>query len=191
MAAHYENNHMLIKVTRKENMRPSLKIFITPIILSLLLIPALSIAESFTVIHVDDGDTIICENRDITIRVRLVGINAPETGKNKKDAGQPFSREAGLVLEKLVLDKVVDIKGFGLDDYNRVLAVVNSGGKNINLEMIRQGMAEVYKGSPPDGFSTELYRKAEKEAKAALRGIWSQGDNYVSPSQWRRTNREN
>jgi micrococcal nuclease len=172
-------------------MRPSLKLFITPIILSLLLIPALSAAEAFTVKHVDDGDTIICENRDITIRVRLAGINAPETGRNKKDADQPFSQEAKLVLEKLVLNKVVDIKGYGLDDYNRLLAVVNCGGKNINLEMIRQGMAEVYKGSPPDGFNTCLYRKAEKEAKGALIGIWSQGDKYISPSQWRRTNREN
>jgi len=171
-------------------MRRSLKLIITPVILLLLMIPALSPAESFTVKYVDDGDTIICENRDITIRVRLVGINAPETGRNKKDAGQPFSQESKLVLEKLVLKKVVDIKGYGLDDYNRVLAVVNSGGKNINLEMIRQGMAEVYKGSPPEGFNTEVYRKAEEEAKESLRGIWSQGDKYISPSQWRRTNRE-
>lgn len=168
-----------------------LKLFITPSILSILLIPALSAAEAFTVRHVDDGDTIICENRDITIRVRLVGINAPEKGRNKKDADQPFSQEAKLVLEKLVLNKVVDIKGYGLDDYNRILAVVNYAGKNINLEMIRQGMAEVYKGSPPSGFSNDLYRKAEKEARESLIGIWSQGDKYVSPSQWRRTNREN
>ena len=187
----YKNEHRLKRGNRRKKMRPLFKIFITSIIISLLLMPALSIAESFTVKHVDDGDTIICENRDITLSVRLVGINAPETGRNKKDADQPFSREAKLVMEKLVLNKVVDIKGYGLDDYNRVLAVVNPGGKNINLEMIKQGMAEVYKGSPPEGFNTDLYRKAEKEAKESLRGIWSQGDKYVSPSQWRRTNREN
>jgi micrococcal nuclease len=176
---------------RRQYMKVSSKLLIAFLFFSFLMIPVYSIAESFTARHVDDGDTIICENRDITIRVRLAGINAPEIGKNNKDDGQPFSREAKLVLEKLVLDKVVDIKGYGLDDYNRVLAVVSSGGKNINLEMIRQGMAEVYKGSPPKGFNTDLYRKAEKEAKESLRGIWSQGDKYESPSQWRRTNREN
>ena len=147
-------------------------------------------AESFTVKHVDDGDTIICENRDITIRVRLAAINAPELSRDKKESGQPFGREAKQVLEKLVLDKVVDIKGYGLDDYNRLLAVVNSSGKNINLEMIKQGMAEVYKGKPPQGFNTDLYRKAQDEAKKSLRGIWSQGDNYISPSEWRRTHAE-
>jgi micrococcal nuclease len=169
-------------------MRLSEKYFFT---LFIILIPAFSMAESFTVTHVDDGDTIICENRDITIRVRLVAINAPELSKNKKDADQPFGREAKLVLEKLVLDQVVDIKGFGLDDYNRLLAVVNSGGKNINLEMVQQGLAEVYKGNPPKGFNTELYRKAEKEARESKRGVWSQGDKYISPSQWRRTKKEN
>lgn len=167
-------------------MKTSFKTLIIPMIHLLLLIPTLSTAESFTVTHIDDGDTIICENRDITIRVRLVAINAPELSKNENDSGQPFSQEAKKVLEKLVLNKVVDIKGYGLDDYNRLLAVVNSGGKNINLEMIKQGMAEVYKGSPPKGFNTELYRQAEKEAKKSLRGIWSQGDEYISPSQWRR-----
>ncbi|MBN1625285.1 MAG: thermonuclease family protein [Deltaproteobacteria bacterium] len=154
--------------------------------ISLLLIPALAMAEAFTVTHVDDGDTLICENRDITIRVRLVAINAPELSYSKKQSAQPFSQEAKNVLEKLVLNKVVDIKGYGLDDYNRVLAVVNSDGKNINLEMIKQGMAEVYKGSPPKGFNTGVYKKAEKEAKNSLRGIWSQGNKYISPSQWRK-----
>ena len=171
-------------------MKQSFKIFAVPLILALLLFPSLVAAEAFTVTNVDDGDTIICENRDITIRVRLVAINAPELGRNKKGSGQAFSLESKQVLEKLVLNKVVDIKGYGLDDYNRLLAVVNSGGKNINLEMIKQGMAEVYGGKPPKGFNTDLYRKAEKEAKESGKGIWSQGKDYVSPSQWRRTQAE-
>jgi len=51
--------------------------------------------------------------------------------------------------------------------------------------MIRQGMAEVYRGKPPGGFNTELYLKAEKEARESGKGVWSQGDKYISPSQWR------
>jgi len=168
-------------------MESSLKIFLILTSQFLLFIPALSIAEHFTVAFVDDGDTIICENRDITIRVRLVGIDAPEIGKNKRYAGQPFSREAKLALEKLILKKVVDIKGYGLDDYNRLLAVVDSSGKDINLELVQQGLAEVYNGRSPNGLDLEPYRKAEKEAKGSLRGMWSLRDKYVSPGQWRRT----
>lgn len=168
-------------------MKLSFKIFSGLIIQFLLLIPALSHAEHFTVAYVDDGDTIICENRDITLRIRLVGIDTPEIGKNKRDEGQPFGKEAKLVLEKLVLHKVVDIFGYGLDDYNRLLAVVDLNGKNINLEMIIQGMAEVYTGKTPKKFNLEPYRKAEQAAKGSSRGMWSQGQGYVSPGQWRRT----
>jgi micrococcal nuclease len=168
-------------------MKSSLKMFFILTVQLLLFVPALSLAEHFTVAYVDDGDTIICENRDVTLRVRLAGINAPELGKNKKDDGQPFSREAKLVLEKLVLHKVVDIAGYGLDDYNRLLAVVNSNGRNINLEMVQQGMAEAYTGKSPKGFNIEPYSRAEQTARDTSRGIWSQGDKYVSPSQWRRT----
>jgi len=163
-----------------------------PIIAAIICLsfPALSWAEAFTVKYVDDGDTMICENRDITIRVRLAAINAPEVSRDKKAEGQPFSRESKQVLEKLILGKVVDIKGYGLDDYNRLLAVVNYNGKNINLEMIRQGMAEFYKRKPPKGLNTSLYENAEEEARRASRGIWSQGDKYISPSEWRRTRGE-
>jgi micrococcal nuclease len=168
-------------------MKLSFKTFSCLIIQFLLLIPAFSRAEHFTVAYVDDGDTIICENRDVTLRVRLVGIDAPETGKNKRDDGQPFGLQAKLVLEKLVLHKVVDVVGYGLDDYNRLLAVVDSNGKNINLEMVQQGLAEVYAGKPPKGFNIEPYRKAEQTARGSARGMWSLGSGYVSPGQWRRT----
>jgi len=171
-------------------MRLSLKILFILIIQFLLLIPTLSTAESFTVTYVDDGDTIICENSDMTIRVRLAGIDAPETARDKKDEGQPFSREAKEVLKKLILDKVVDVKGYGLDDYNRLLAVISLNGRNINLEMVQQGMAEAYIGKPPSGFDIQPYKKAEKEARGVLSGIWSQGDKYIRPSKWRKTRPE-
>jgi len=171
-------------------MKLSFKIILALTLQFLLFAPVLSHAEHFTVAYVDDGDTIICENRDITIRVRLVGIDAPEIDNKKKGTGQPFGQQAKLVLEKLVLHKVVDIFGYGLDDYNRLLAVVDTNGRNINLEMVMQGMAEVYKGRLPKGFNIEFYKKAEQEAKASSRGIWSQGDSYLSPGQWRRTHSE-
>ena len=49
----------------------------------ILLIPALSLAGQFKVIRVIDGDTILAEGHDIEIKVRLVGIDAPETSRKK------------------------------------------------------------------------------------------------------------
>ena len=35
-------------------------------------------------------------------------------------------------------------------------------------------------------FDSVPYWKAEEEARAAKRGMWAQGDKYVSPREWRR-----
>jgi len=43
----------------------------------------------------------------------------------------------------LILNKVVDIRGYGLDRYNRILGVIYLNSKNIDLEIIRAGLAEV------------------------------------------------
>ena len=98
----------------------------------------------------------------------------------KKGQKQIESQRARNYLAELVLGKVVDVKGYGLDQYERVLGVVFLKGKNINLEMVRAGVAEVYKGNHPVGLNLEPYRKVEEEARKAKRGIWA-FKNSASP----------
>jgi micrococcal nuclease len=130
------------------------------------------------------------EGHDIEIKVRLVGIDAPEISRKKREPGQSFSYQAKEFLADLVLNKPVDIKGYGLDRYNHVLGVIYLFGTNINIEMVRAGLAEVYRGKPPHGLDLTPYWEAEKEAKGAKRNMWSQGDKYISPKDWRRMKRE-
>jgi len=59
-------------------------------------------------------------------------------------------------------------------------------GKNINLEMVKAGLAEVYRGSLRKGFDSTPYFEREAEAREAKRGMWSPGDKYVSPNEWRK-----
>jgi micrococcal nuclease len=59
-------------------------------------------------------------------------------------------------------------------------------GKNVNLEMVQSGLAEVYREMPAAGLDMGPYWRAEEEAKAAKRGMWVQGDQCVSPREWRR-----
>ena len=82
---------------------------------------------------------------------------------------------------ELVLNKVVEIKGYGLDPYNRLLGVLFLKEKNINLEMIKAGFAQVSQGGMPKGFDSIPYLKAEKEAKDTNSGIWRLGDDGRSP----------
>jgi micrococcal nuclease len=91
-----------------------------------------------------------------------------------------------LHLTKLVLDKTVEIDGYGLDRYSRMLGVVYVGDINVNLEMVKEGLAEVYRGRPPKRFDNEPYLKAETAARDARLNMWSLGDKYISPKEWRK-----
>ena len=64
------------------------------LILVFLLVPAFSFAGQFKVTRVYDGDTLVARGHDIDIKVRLVGIDAPETSKKKRDPGQPYSQQS-------------------------------------------------------------------------------------------------
>jgi hypothetical protein len=76
---------------------------------------------------------------------------------------------------------------YGNDRYGRTLGVVYVDGKNVNLEMVKAGLSEVYRGKPAKGFDNGPYQKAEDEARCAGIGMWSLGDKYISPKDWRKT----
>ena len=156
------------------------------LIFLILIIPNISLAGQFKVTRICDGDTVIAQGHDIEIKVRLVGIDAPESSKKKRDPGQPYSQQAKKYLASVVLNKCVDIKGYGLDRYSRILGVIYLGDRNINLEMVKTGLAEVYRGKPPRDLAMEPYLKAEKRAREVKKGMWSLGDKYISPKDWRK-----
>jgi micrococcal nuclease len=78
------------------------------------------------------------------------------------------------------------VKSYGTDRYDRILSVVFVDGKNVNFEMIKAGLAEVYRGNPARGLDLEPYWKAEAEARKERRHIWSLEDKYVSLMNWRK-----
>ena len=164
-------------------------LWILVITFSLFSLNSYAFAGRFNVIWVYDGDTFKAEGHDIEIVVRFMAIDAPEISYRKGEPSQPFSGQSKKVLMDLILNRTVEIEGYGLDRRNRVLAVVSLGGKNIGVEMIRQGLAEVYQGKLPDDFDLKEYRQAEFQAKTARRGMWSQGDRYISPLEWRERER--
>ena len=55
------------------------------LILLFLFLPTLSLAGEFKVTRFYDGDTIKAEDHDIEIKVKLVGIDAPETSRKKRN----------------------------------------------------------------------------------------------------------
>jgi len=148
--------------------------------------PFHSLAGEYQVSRVVDGDTIIVKKGATKLTIRLVGIDAPEISHKKNEPGQPFSQQSTKHLAGLVLNKVVDIKSHGPDRYGRTLGEVFLDGNNINLEMVKSGLAEVYRGTPAKGQNMEPYWKAEEVARRGGKGMWVQGVKYISPREWRR-----
>jgi endonuclease YncB( thermonuclease family) len=71
-----------------------------------------------------------------------------------------------------------------------VLGVVYVDGKNVNLEMVKEGLAEIYKSKPAQGFNDQPYWDDEQEARENKRGMWIQEDRFISPKDWRRQQKE-
>ncbi len=101
--------------------------------------------------------------------MRYVGVNAP-------DNGQPFEEEATEANVMLVQGKTATFEydGYTSDRFGRVLAYPMIDGKNVVVELARQGLVKVtiYEDRRKLKYQDELL-KAQEEAKLKKRGIWS------------------
>jgi micrococcal nuclease len=134
-------------------------------------------SESFRLIRVVDGDTLVAEGTNGEIKVRLMGIDAPESD-------QPFGPEAADLITTLIGNQTLHIRGKDLDRYGRILAHVDAGEMWLNLEMVRRGGAWVYQGKK-DRYAVDL-EAAQSLAKSARSGLWSAA-NPIYPGDWRKS----
>jgi endonuclease YncB( thermonuclease family) len=116
-------------------------------------------------VRVIDGDTIDVGD----IRIRLEGIDAPESGQTCKRrwiGSWPCGHEATAALRRLTENRTVSCNPQGLDKYGRTLAVCHVDGRDINAQMVRQGYAWAFVRY------SQSYVKEEAEARAEGLGIW-------------------
>jgi micrococcal nuclease len=143
--------------------------------------------EEGLVERVADGDTLTVITPNHTkLRIRMWGIDAPETPKGAKFPGQPFGTEAEDYLKQLVAGKRVKVEIYQVDRYKRLLSTVFLDGKDINLAMIEAGLAEVYRGPESGNPYKPQYQAAEDAARSVKKGMWVQGDTYESPRDYRK-----
>jgi len=109
-----------------------------PALLAVALVVALAegaVADDVRVVRIADGDTFTgldAENRQV--KVRLHGIDAPE-------AKQAFGTVDRKALADLIAEKTVSVEEVDKNRYGRVVARVTIGGKLVNAEMVRSGLA--------------------------------------------------
>ncbi len=122
--------------------------------------------ENFTgIATIIDGDTI-----DIgKLRIRLHGIDAPETGqKCKKPNGGSWAcgKDAIKAIVKLADGKSVHCVGDTWDTFGRFVAVCTVGNIEINKELVRLGLAWNF-----DKYSMD-YKSLENRVREAKSGVF-------------------
>ena len=137
-----------------------------------------------------DGDTcsIKLDNDLSTLKVRLIGIDAPETSHGPTESGQPFGQEARDHINTLVKGKSVRIVAINEDMYGRTLGEMYVGNTLVNVGMLKAGLALTYIWDKDD-INSATYISAQTKAKKDEKGIWSL-DSFENPEDYRRRLRD-
>jgi micrococcal nuclease len=136
-------------------------------------------SSTYPVVRVVDGDTIVIKKDGKDVKVRLIGINTPETVDPRRPV-QCFGKEASnkakaLLTPGLMVGVAGDPSQDAYDKYGRLLAYVYlPDGSLFNEYMIAEGYAYEYTYDVPYRYQKE-FKAAEAAAKAAGKGLWAPG----------------
>jgi endonuclease YncB( thermonuclease family) len=123
---------------------------------------------------INDGDTVTClDTEGRRVRVRLVGIDAPELD-------QPTGRESRAALVAKLTGGLVRVEGDARDQHGRLLGTLRLDDRDLNREMVAEGWAWAFTGFAED---SDLIA-AESAARRARRGVWAD-PQPLPPRQWR------
>ncbi len=174
-------SHLMIIIQRQPmiNIR-STRLAIFPLAVILLYSPLTSIAKTFSakVVRVIDGDTVQAYDGATNTRIRLYGIDAPESK-------QAFGQKAKQTMIQLVANQVVNIQDHGQDVYGRLLGTIYLNNKDVNAIMVANGMAWAYRYQ--GRLIVPEYGPLEQKARNEGKGLWSD-PHSIEPRQWRKAN---
>lgn len=134
-----------------------------------------------TVVSVSDGDTVTVlmeHDPNEKVCVRLLGIDAPESKQAYGQASRDF-------LNSYVYRQPVNLVCQKRKDrYERLLCHIWYQGVDVNLALVEEGLAWVYRQFNND----PKYYQAEKRAKQERKGLWQDAEP-TPPWTYRKQNR--
>jgi endonuclease YncB( thermonuclease family) len=150
-----------------------------PFILALFIIAVPALADITGPAHIIDGDTIDIAGQ----RIRLHGIDAPETFQTCDDGGVtwPCGKHATAALVEFIDASPVSCEGDDIDRYGRTIAICYVRGLDIEAWLVRNGWALAYRKYSLD------YIDEETAAQHARVGLWR--GEFVPPWDWRQGER--
>jgi len=158
----------------------NLTIFTVILFFLLSLKPIFSGDYSAMVLDNYDGDTLTVKINGKKEKVRLLGVDTAEMAQGF------WGREAKKFTESLTSGKQVRLETDvqERDRYGRLLAYVYVGKNFVNLELIKNGYAQLLTYSPNVRY-VDAFQNAQKDAREAKRGIWGANGLNESPYEFR------
>lgn len=163
------------------------------LLLFLLSSPSVYSSPLSTVLRVVDGDTIVVDYQGQKEKVRLIGVDTPETVDPRRPV-QYFGKEASAFTKKMLTGKQVRLEfdQERRDKYGRLLAYIHLPANQVkdapacmvksgieldfNASLIACGYAHAYTRFP---FARmDKYRELERQARFSNRGLWAGGKPY-------------
>jgi endonuclease YncB( thermonuclease family) len=150
--------------------------------LTALLAPVVAGAEArlWGTVQAVAGRTLLVVSPDRgQIEVRLVGVELPEPPRvgaaGTVIEGQPFGPQAAAYVRELLLDRQVQLDTYGKDRAGRLLSVVWLGEINVNLTLVKEGLAWLDPGLTVTNVRVAL-EVAERQARVGKYGLWALPD---------------
>ena len=128
----------------------------------------------YEVVRVVDGDTFVINYNGTSEKVRLIGIDTPESVHPNKEKNTEFGNEVSDFSKQMLTDKQVQIE-FDVeerDQYGRLLAYAYLDGQMYNKILLEKGYAKLAT-YPPNVKYVEEFTEIQKQARKAKVGLWA------------------
>lgn len=146
---------------------------------ALVILACASVASAWSgkVVGISDGDTIkVLTAANEQVRIRLYGIDTPEKA-------QSFGEKAKQAMAGMVFGKSVEVQTVDTDRYGRTVARVSCDGVDVGGEMVKAGMAWVYRQYCREDVCSQ-WLAWENDARSSGRGLWVEA-GPTPPWEWR------
>ena len=122
-------------------------------------------SELYKVVRVVDGDTLIIDYNGTEERVRLIGVDTPESVHPDEEKNTEFGTTASNFSKELLTDKQER------DQYGRILAYVYLDDVMVNKILLEEGYAKVAT-YPPNVKYVDDFTAIQEEARNNKKGLW-------------------
>ena len=129
----------------------------------------------YQVTRVVDGDTIEVNYNGTEEKVRLIGIDTPESVHPDEEKNSKYGEQASEYTKQLLEGKTVKLE-FDVeerDSYGRLLAYVYVDDIMVNKKLLEEGLAQIAT-YPPNVKYVDEFTKIQEEARENKKGFWAE-----------------